>query len=283
MKKWLNLVTKKINEFAESLSEVASSQNPTATPVRTGPREKRRFNRVVPQHVDLVTVTFSNGSKAFVSNISYGGFACATSPYFPDFSKSAEQEVTISIVARSHRCPMSHIHSLGGVSAFALHHHGPDTLLFLREMLEPMRQGSSLVRVPDEILKEKYLKGRWTYLRGEGPTDIMLRPGPDGTLVEALMTLHRDKAYQEVRYEHGVLSTGIAIDSNESSGYASSRMTSHQKSDPVILHHAACILLSTISGEASTLVDQLLRHVVAELGGTTGLISPPNPGSKRAV
>ena len=150
-------------------------------------------------------------------------------------------------------------------------------------MLEPMRQGSSLVRVPDEILKEKYLKGNWTYLRGEGPTDVMLRPGPDGTLVEALMTIHRDKAYNEVRYEHGVLSTGIAVDSNETSGYASSRMTSHQKSDPVILHHAACILLSTISGTASTLVDQLLRHVVAELGGPTGMVSPPSPGSKRAV
>lgn len=283
MKKWLSLITKKINEFAESLSEVASSQTPTKNPVRSGPREKRRFNRVVPQHVDLVTATFSNGSKAFISNISYGGFACATSPYFPDFSKIPEQEVTISIVARSHRCPMSHIHSLGGVSAFALHHHGPETLLFLREMLEPMRQGSSLVRVPDEILKEKYLKGHWTYLRGEGPTDIMLRPGPDGTLVEALMTLHRDKAYNEVRYEHGILSTGIAIDTGDSFGTATSRMSSHRKSDPVILHHAACILLATISGEASTLVDQLLRHVVAELGGTTGLISPPNPGSKRAV
>lgn len=222
--------------------------------------EKRRYDRFSPVHPDLITVTFANGTRAYVSNLSYGGFACVDSPDFPDLGTNPKQLVSLNIFGRSQQCHISFVHTQAGISAFSIiHTDSAANLLFLRDSIEPMRQGSTIAAVPTHILRDRYGDGTWTYLRGEGPTDVLIRTGVDGSLMEALMTLSRDTVYNEIRYENGRLSTGISLDRT---GIAASRMAAHQHPEMAILHHGAAILACVNSSEAALPVGQFLREVL---------------------
>jgi hypothetical protein len=58
---------------------------------------------------------------------------------------------------------------------FCFEHTQPDTLIYLRKIIEPIRHGRSLEELNSEYTSEQYRGKNWHCFRGDGPVDIVLQ------------------------------------------------------------------------------------------------------------
>lgn len=241
-------------------------ESKTIVPVETqvAPEDKRRFDRYIVPYRGLMRVKFLRTGRTFpVYDISYGGLAFVDPSRMPKIASATPELVELTVLERTVRTKLSILNMRGEVTACLFHHEDSETLIFLRESLEGFRKGSSVRTVPEEILQDKYRDGNWVYMRGAGPTDILISCDKAGKLLSVLITIQVEDRYAEVRFHEGRLETGKSMDRE---GSPATRMGTTAKLDPILLHQVACILMCVNQPEAEAPVADLLGMITKELG-----------------
>lgn len=188
------------------------------------------------------------GLTGVLKDVSYGGFGVRFDVTPGDQrALEGEHQATLVILDREIRCKVTPIRVVKQHAAIfaglCVIHETPATLTFLRDFIEPMRCGRSLLSIQEDIRSERFRGQEWTCLRGEGPTDLILRRGADALMEEAILTFKTIDAYAELTYRNGILRTGkelkAVVGSIQSMG---SQMASTDRVDLRVLRQAIAIL-----------------------------------------
>jgi hypothetical protein len=188
-------------------------------------------------------------SSARLLDISYGGMKIA-------FSKSQAQEFASTTPEQIYTCiiclPNQRIPVRLRIVYFStsrlqagcsLEHADSETLILLREILEPLKTGESLRQTDPKILNEKYANGNWFIYRGYGPTDFSVRLDKGHrSLVELIVTMRTLDTYSELSYVDGAWLTGKSA-AKTSIGRASVQMLRDRELDPSVIRQTTNTLL----------------------------------------
>lgn len=185
-----------------------------------------------------------NNQTGQIINISYGGIlARFEDPWTEEIGIDDNRSFSAELEVLGQKTPtnVQFINARGPreFSGFSFQHRNVETLVFLREILENFRIGASLRSPPKEMVKEEYRSGKWTCLRGEGPTDYFCQIAEDSPK-KALLSFRDGSSYCELKYEDGAFTTGRTVDLD---GPSSRIQTSEKGIDPVIFRQGIEILL----------------------------------------
>jgi hypothetical protein len=215
-----------------------------------------------------------DGLTGVVKDLSYGGFAVRFD-VTPDDQRilSGELSAELTILGRKIACkvtPVRVVKQHASIFAgFCVVHETADTLVFLREFIEPLRCGKSLMAISEAVRNERFKGQEWTCLRGEGPTDLILRRGEDSHMAEAMLTFKTPTSYGELTYRNGILRTGRVIKTVENNVQSmGAQIASTDEPDPELLRQAICILAASPS-DIRLAVQPLLDEATKALQRTT--------------
>lgn len=251
-----------------------SDEGLNATPPKESSKsgqDRRTHIRFLMAERPVIEVELQSGHRVAVKDIGYGGISFDLSAPLKNSLEPQGANVTLHCFGRQAPAILNHVYSRGGTSAFVFQHTIPDTLMFLREPLESLRQGGTLEQLLPEMLKAPYNNAGWLCLRGDGPTDVWMKSDRSGRCEEALMCFRSGKTYLEVSLRSGVISTGFAIDrtdhmdENHRERAAPSLMSKDLKPDLPALRIAAATLMGVSDKQLRKIVDQFAAKVIAEI------------------
>ena len=261
--------------FLDKLTKVfqksPAEDEPLAKQLETLNQDGRLHARYVVNGDGIAALQLENGMTGTIKDISYGGMAVrfAAAGQVPDQTLPKILKGTFILLDQRVECVLSPIRVVSQDSrvvfvGFSLHHERPETLVFLREFIEPLRCGKSLAPVAAEMRNERYRGAEWSCFRGDGPTDLILRASADGaTVEEALLTFRVMDSYCDLTFKGGRLKTGRMLDKDPSGTLSvGGRMASTVQMDRGILRQSIYILMSApISSRALTrpLLEEALR------------------------
>ncbi len=241
-------------------------------------RDNRVHSRYMIQGDGVAQIFIENGGQGnipkmgLVRDLSYGGMAVRFDTDGRPLELGNEVKGRMKVLDQEIMVKFSAVRTVGQ-SARTLFvgcvflHEAPDTLVFLREVIEPLRCGKSLVNLGQDMRNEKYRGEEWVCLRGDGPTDLLLRSKPESLeLEEALLTFRNQDSYREVSFNGGRLKTGrsagSAGDSQPSSPGAQMANTAHL--DKASLRHAAFVLAGAPTAVKKQ-IEPLLKLILQAL------------------
>lgn len=151
---------------------------------------------------------------------------------------------------------------------YAIHHNDAKTLVALRDIIEPLRCGYSMLALDPLIRHDRYRTPDWSCYRGDGPTDLLIRRDKGGQLLEALLTFRINEHYCELSYVNNSLKTGKMISTAKPSKLTSAeQMASTVTLDHVLLRYSICVLLGAkihFQAQVEPLLWECLRHLKIE-------------------
>lgn len=220
----------------------------------------------------VARIELESGMTGIVKDVSYGGMAvkfelkdASTAPKLPDPVRAR-----LHLLDRSIECVMALVRSVHPpglqtlYAGFAIRHESADTLIFMRDLIEPLRCGKSLTALDQSMRHERYKAAEWSCLRGDGPTDLIIRLAKDGqSLQEALLTFRISDSYCEVSFQNNTLRTGKMV-GNGGKMTVGSQMASTTEIDLTVLRQSICILLGappTNRRLVAPLLKEALRHL----------------------
>ncbi len=237
----------------KSVSPDDVAPDPLTTELATLSKEGRLHTRYVLFADNVGTLRLDSGLTGVLKDISYGGFA-ARFDVTPDDNRVIEGQLgaTLTVLDRDIRCqvkPVRVVKQHASIFAgFYIVHESAETLIFLREFIEAFRCGKSLMAIGESVRNERFKGQEWTCLRGDGPTDVIVRRGEDTHMAEAMLTFKTSDSYGELTFRNGILKTGRVLKSRENSIQAmGAQMASTDLTDPALLRQAICILASSPS------------------------------------
>lgn len=221
----------------------------------------------------VARIELEGGMTGVVKDISYGGMAAR----FELKDATAQARITDPVKARLHlldrsiECVMSLVRSVSTpgqqtlYAGFAIRHESADTLIFMRDLIEPLRCGKSLTALEPSMRHERYKGAEWSCLRGDGPTDLIIRLAKDSpSLQEALLTFRISDSYCEVSFRNNTLKTGKMVGSGNSKMTVGGQMASTTEVDLTVLRQSICILLGAPPANrrlVAPLLTEALRHL----------------------
>ena len=146
-------------------------------------------------------------------------------------------------------------------------HDTAETLIFLRDVIEPLRCGKTFSLLPEDMRNERYIGPQWACFRGDGPTDLLIRVKKEtNELEEALLTFRFGDSYREVSFLDGRIKTGKSTQKPGESGglVASSQMASNLDVDKVVLRHGAFVLVGAPQ-QYRKQIEPMLRLILQSL------------------
>lgn len=261
------------SKFTKALkrgSETAEFQaDPLQAELATLNKDGRLHARYVLNIEQLASVRLDNGLSGVVKDVSYGGFAVRFA-VTPDDSRPLEGELgaTLTVLDRTVRCKVVPVRvvkqSATIIAGLSLVHESATTLIFLRDFIEPLRCGRTLAPLSKEIRAEKFKGDDWTCLRGEGPTDLIIRSAQDGGVAEALLTFRSHENYAELTFKNGTLKTGRTLGKSHDPKNVGAQMASTATIDPTLIRQAICIL-ANVPAELRRVVQPLLDEATRAL------------------
>jgi hypothetical protein len=150
----------------------------------------------------------------------------------------------------------------GNRAGFAIVHSGIDALIFLREIFEFWQNGASARIVDSDRSKAMGADLGQIYINGDGPTDMIMTPKPDGQCPDVMITFMSDGDYAQVEFTNGVIRTGKAFGESKMPG-ASVRMDG--KIDPKTVRQAICLLAGIEIPGIRSEIDQLIGLWIKEI------------------
>ncbi|MBP6218968.1 MAG: hypothetical protein KA436_10325 [Oligoflexales bacterium] len=223
-------------------------------------KDARRYQRYPLCSKDILQVQTREGKTYPVANISFSGFAICG----PTDSKTVplSEEMKLVFLGQSITvfAKQTYINSNALILGYSFTSDTAHDLILLKELMGALKSGSSLKALARQFLKAEYLDDSWTCLRGEGPTDLLVRTKSKGSLdlEELVLTfLNTEEDYQELRYHNGAFITGKAVDKG-----VGARMRSTQDLDQDILKRALLILAG-----AQDDFSPLAAHIITILMG----------------
>lgn len=205
-----------------------------------------------------------------IMDLSYGGAAVKFE--FPDKVPSEalnlDNEVEIDVLGHRQRFQTKSVRTIphGERTCYVglcFNHATPDTLIFLREIIEPMRQGLSLDSIPMSLRAEKYKDTSWNCFRGEGPIDITFKLDSD-RITDGLVTFKMTDRYFEVAITDGVLRTAKSAERARHTMAVGAQMIPSATPDKDTLRRAFLILASapaTVADAAAPLLKMIDQHI----------------------
>jgi hypothetical protein len=269
---------KKFNDFLQTLKET-HIREPTEG------SDTRLHTRYSLQDEDAIITLENSKSLWRIDNLSYSGFgARVISPLEGPETMKDHFQINISIMGLKHECIASKVHIKEQSKRVVFigaefQHHRPETLIFLRKFLEPMRWGQSIKVIPRDLRQDRYKSLEWECLRGDGPTDLIfhtntiqvatdLAQPAELRLVSALLTFPMSGHYAEIRWGQNTLTTSLSTQSSNAlqlrEGSAMEQL--HQfNSDQ--LRTGLCILLGlekTHRAKLTTMLHEIRRLIQIE-------------------
>lgn len=240
-------------DFLKSIFSGDGSDKPKKNRSNVSVEELRLYARYPLIHKKVGKIKIlDNGQTGEILNLSYGGVLVKfddpwTGEINPNEATSFSAE--LDILSQSSLTNIQFIHNIDEanyLAGFAFQHRNVETLVFLREILERFRVGSSLRTPPSEMLKEEYRSGNWRCFRGEGPTDFFV--STSSTNREAFLNFRNGSSKLELRLKDNKFTTRRTIDLGESNDQIETADT-NQSIDPVILRQGVEILIGSASNE----------------------------------
>lgn len=217
-------------------------------------KEMRSHTRYPISFFKDTSVSISDGWCGSIMDISYGGIAVRFDSDRCDFSKSIPvlADCELSILGEHHKFQMKTVRTIPHSKehlyvGFCFNHSSADTLIFLREVIEPIRHGRTIEPLGQDFRAERYRGKQWHCFRGDGPIDLIFQTGTSGTsIVEALLTFKSGDRYFEVGYQNEKFWTSKSLASDTGSGPLStgSQMIPTVALDEALLRRAILILAS---------------------------------------
>ncbi len=238
----------KLKSIFSSSSENGKS-NASLEEVR---KEMRSHSRYPVSFNGEATVVMAGGWRGSVLDISYGGIAVSFESSNCNLTESVSvlSSCTLEILGRSHQFQLKTVRTIPNGKdslyvGFCFEHTAPDTLIYLREVIEPIRCGRSLEELNSEFRSEQYKGNNWHCFRGDGPVDIVLHiDDSKNKVMETLITLKSGDSYYEVGIRDGRLWTSKSAGGTNSQLMGGARMTPNKTPDIAILRKAFLILAS---------------------------------------
>lgn len=180
-----------------------------------------------------------------LQDISYGGFSVAIDKpehesLLETLPRTSDVEIVmlgVGTVGRAIRVFESK-QRLG----YAFCHDTASVLIFLRRFIEFMRLGEHLLPVDKAVLKPPYDSADWLCLRGDGPTDIVMRQSKTvkRTIEEAVIKYRERESYRTTEFRNGKVFTQILSDGTNNAASGGGQETSLNED---ILRKSICLLL----------------------------------------
>ena len=212
--------------------------SPSETPTAKARRELRSFVRY-QLGFPLATVRINGEDDVVPLDLSYGGFSLPTNSLKTQIHSSQRVDVRLRVLANEIITSAVMTHNSGQAYGFAFLYKNTEALVFMQRLIEYMKCGATLTELSRESLKDELKNENWQYFRGEGPTDLLIRPS-SGTISDVQMTFKGRHGYCEVRSENGRLSTAHAVDNDH---LTSARMAGDRHPNADTLIAATYILL----------------------------------------
>jgi hypothetical protein len=198
------------------------------------------------------TVVMNGGWIGSVIDVSYGGIAVIFESSKCDLSQSVSvmSSCTLKILGKSQNFLVKPVRNIANGKdsmyvGFCFEHAAPDTLIYLREVIEPIRNGRSLEELSSDLKSDQYKDKNWHCFRGDGPVDIVVQTdGSNTKVVEALLTLKSGDSYYEVGIQGDKLWTSKSIGGSNSQMMGGARMTPSPTPDVSVLRKAFLIIAS---------------------------------------
>lgn len=207
-------------------------------------------------------------------DLSYGGMKLALSK--TEIEKLADttpdQIYTCLICLPDHKIPASfrivHCSRSRLQAGCSFEHTTSDTLIQLREILEPLKTGASLRQTDRKMLNQKYASGNWYIYRGFGPTDFSVRlDQANRRILELLVNVRILETYWEISFIDGSWRSGKSAEKT-SVGLASVQILRDRAPDPMIIQLIKNILLGFDHEDANHPLNLVYRAL-------TDLAAPP--------
>lgn len=207
----------------------------------------------------------ATGVKGHIKDLSYGGILAEfkeswlTNPKITD-RKSIEAKLTFLDQSTPVYVQVVHDKKGGQLVGLSFIHKNIETLVFLREVLENLRIGSTFY--PLNTSHTKSAESGTTIYRGDGPCDLQILE-KDGMIQKALLTFRSGSSYFELKLEGDRLTT--ARSKNEDEKVAAQMEPSPRGVDPAILRSAIQLLLGFLATHPQSKVVELLPKLYREL------------------
>jgi hypothetical protein len=226
-----------------------------------------RYSLIFPNVGQLKIL--DNGQVGTIVNLSYGGMLVKfEDPWVEEIGPHDNRSFNAELEVLGQRTPtnIQYVHTLdpdNGLSGFSFQHRNVETLVFLREIVENFRIGSSLRQLPNDMIKDEYKSNGWKCFRGEGPTDIF-QQGSSSNPTKAIKLSYREgSSYCELNFKDDKFQSGRSISIDGS--YGSVDTHSEGGLDQAIFEHAIQILIGAASNEqtshfAKPMLEKALAH-----------------------
>lgn len=179
----------------DSLKDQVASENSSS--------DKRVHGRFRLGEFDCLKVIASDGQTGLLQDVSYGGFAVIPPKGF-ESSFSRDGVYTLSFFNQTCRCQAILVNQRAHTYGFSFLHSTPNTLIFLRNVIEYLKAGDSMTTIDKSLVNTKYKSPDYAVFRGFGPSDLILQlTGQSGKLDKGIINFLRDGIYREVSFQDG--------------------------------------------------------------------------------
>jgi hypothetical protein len=215
---------------------------------------------------DLASLEITaTGAKGNIKDLSYGGILAEFKDSWlnhPGISDKNSIEAKLTFLDQSTPVFVQVVHEKNGGQLVGLSfiHKNIETLVFLREVLENLRIGSTFY--PLNTSHTKATESGTTVYRGDGPCDLQIME-KDGKIQKALLTFRGGSTYFEMKLEGDVVTT--ARSKNEDQKVAAQMEPSPKGVDPSILRSAIQLLLGFLATNPKSKVVELLPKLYQQL------------------
>ena len=225
-----------------------------------------RYSLIFPQ-VGRLKI-YDNNQVGTILNLSYGGLLVNfEDPWNQEIGPHDNTNFNAELDLLGQKTPanLQFVHNVNhqdGYTGFSFQHRNVETLVFLREIVENFRIGSSLRQLPSELTLEKYRSQLWRCFRGEGPTDITQMGGTTHPTKEVKVSFRDGSSHCDLQYKDGDFTSERTI--NLDGTFGTLVDSGNKQLDSAIFHRAIQILVGASSNDqtkyfAKPLLDIALK------------------------
>lgn len=226
-------------------------------------QEQRVAHRYSIADSRICSISIDGAEPEVIGNLSYGGFSMLS----PKQSVARNERLPFkgTFLGLDFKGEVLKVYQGVTSEGFSFCHDSAALLVFFNRYLEKMRLGSTLTKVPDHLLKDRFKEGGWLCFHGDGPSDLRIK-AENEVIREAIVSFRVGEDYFDVLCQDGIFTTRMSLDKQ---GVAA-RMSKTKEVDVDILRQAICILCGLTSGTAVPEANTLLSLAVSKVHESQG-------------
>ena len=168
--------------------------------VRAAMRDSRQNKRYSLCYKNAAHIVTPRKEWLDIANISFDGFAI----YIAEADRSKlfhSGHVGLHFLGEETTLYASQVYVGESVSGYKFTHENSGNLIFLRELIDYLKMGTSLQILTVEKLQESFRSPDWICLRGEGPSDLQIQVGKSGEIEKCRLMFRIGDEYYQLQYK----------------------------------------------------------------------------------